>query len=35
MNWGFNNRILSINAVSDNKYLIKSIFESENKEVLR
>ncbi len=33
MNWGFNNRILSINAVSDNKYLIKSIFESENKEV--
>lgn len=33
MNWSFNNRILSINAVADNKYLIKSIFETENKEV--
>lgn len=33
MNWSFNNRILSINAVADNKYLIKSIFETENDEV--
>ena len=33
MNWGFDNRILSINRISENKYLIKSLFEKENKDV--
>ena len=33
MNWGFDNRILSIIRISENKYLIKSLFEQENKDV--
>lgn len=33
MNWNFSNHILSINSVSENSYLIKSIFEGENKSV--
>ncbi|MEC5395994.1 hypothetical protein [Bergeyella sp. RCAD1439] len=33
MKWGFNNRILSINPISENKYLIKSLFEHENKDI--
>lgn len=33
MNWNFSNHILSINSVSEDSYLIKSIFEGENKSV--
>jgi hypothetical protein len=33
MNWHFNNRILSINPISENKYLIKSIFETDSRDV--
>ena len=33
MNWGFNNRVLSINLISENKYLIKSLFNTENGEI--
>lgn len=33
MNWNFDNRVLSINPISENKYLIKSLFETKNREV--
>ncbi|WP_300670207.1 hypothetical protein [Soonwooa sp.] len=33
MNWNFDNRVLSINPISENKYLIKSLFETENREI--
>ncbi|WP_404986648.1 hypothetical protein ACI513_06330 [Chryseobacterium sp. M5] len=33
MNWNFSNHILSVNPLSEDSYLIKSIFEGENKSV--
>ncbi|WP_417428940.1 hypothetical protein [Halpernia sp.] len=33
MNWHFNNRILSVNPISENTYLIKSMFQTDANEV--
>ena len=33
MNWGLSNRILSINRISEDKFLIKSLFETDRREI--